>query len=60
MKQGLKETNIGYIEMFKNKLTVVSVGGARLLFSGILDYASNELQQLKFNQLMDDKNIAAA
>ena len=58
MKQVNRESNVDYIERFKNRLTVVSACGANLLFKGILDYTAQALLQVRYLDL-DPINDAA-
>jgi hypothetical protein len=51
--QSNKETNIEYLERFKNRITVAMSCGAHFLFPGILDYIANEKYSTKYSEITD-------
>jgi hypothetical protein len=58
MTQGHKETNIDYLERFKNRTTVAILCGAEFLFPGVLDFILVESYNLKYQSLTNPVEIA--
>jgi hypothetical protein len=55
--QGHKETNIDYLDRFKNRMTVAMSCGAEFMFPGVLDFISVETYHRKYNTLTDQVEI---
>jgi hypothetical protein len=56
--QGHKETNIDYLERFKNRITVAMSCGAEFLFPGVLDFISVETYHMKYQALTNPVELA--
>jgi hypothetical protein len=56
--QGHKETNIDYLDRFKNRMAVAKSCGAEFLFLGVLNFISVETYHRKYDTLTSQVEIA--